>query len=343
MKLHLKLNNKDNKYWDMSKPLSYGAFLHEILGGRGIGKTTSALRYAFTKYNKTGEQFIYLRRYKTEIKTFVSKNSLNKIVDGTFFKGDGAGGYNVCCEDDIVGYCIPLSVTRSYKSTNFDRVTTIIYDEAIVARGGRYVYLPSEVTIFLEFISTVVRTRDNVKIFILGNNEDLFNPFNEYFNIPLFEGRIYHDKKRKIYIELAKNSPVLLEDEKKTSMYSLIEGTDYGKYHYENAILTNKKGEVISKPLNLSLYCRFVISKETLNLYTYNDKDDIYIYVERKDKEIIDNYSLILYDKKGINYFWVNQYRSTVFQFVNRLYYTDRISYNDERAVNIFAYVMEEF
>ena len=343
MKLHLKLNNKDGIYWDMSKPLSYNAFLHLIMGGRGIGKTTQGFTYCFSKYNKNREQFIYLRRYKTEIKTFVSKNSLNKIVDGTFFKGDGAGGYNVCCEDDIVGYCIPLSVTRSYKSTNFDRVTTIIYDEAIVARGGRYVYLPNEVIMFLEFISTVVRTRTNVRIFILGNNEDLFNPYTEYFNIPLFKGRIYYDPERKIYIELAKNSPKLLEEEKKTSLFDLLQGTDYAGYHYENKLLNDGKGNIIERPNNLSLYARLTFQKETLNLYTYTKENNIWLYVERKEKLIYDDYTFKIYSSQGIHYFNIDRYKKSIGNFVYRLYYDDRIGYCDERAVSLLAYVVENF
>ena len=163
MKLPLKLNNENDIYYNCTKPYSYNMFWHMIDGGRGIGKTTTFLIDGLHQVEK-GYQFIYLRRYKSEIKEFIHKDSMSKIIDGVVYKGDGNGGYTMLLGDIILGYIVPLSVQRSYKSSNFDKVNRIIYDEAIVRQSATYRYLQNEVTDLFEFMSTVFRTRTNVKV-----------------------------------------------------------------------------------------------------------------------------------------------------------------------------------
>ena len=89
----MKLVNNDI-YWNPTKCMSYDLFLNLLLGGRGIGKTTGLNIQRTTNYFKDGSQFIYLRRYKNEIKQFTKKNTLNQVFDGYMYKGDGIGGYS---------------------------------------------------------------------------------------------------------------------------------------------------------------------------------------------------------------------------------------------------------
>ena len=47
---------------------SYNKFLNFIIGGRGIGKTYGFKKDCISRYKKKGKQFLYLRRYKTDLK-----------------------------------------------------------------------------------------------------------------------------------------------------------------------------------------------------------------------------------------------------------------------------------
>ena len=58
-------------YYNVDSALSYNALFTMIMGGRGIGKTYSAKKRAIKNFLTKGEQFIYLRRYKTELKKSV--------------------------------------------------------------------------------------------------------------------------------------------------------------------------------------------------------------------------------------------------------------------------------
>ena len=340
MKPLLKLSNNTDVYYTCLKCFSYNYFMNVICGGRGIGKTTSFLIYGVNRVFDKNEEFIYLRRYKPEIKEFASKDSLAPILDGVAYKGDGNGGYTMIYENTKLGYAIPLSVTSSYKSVNFSKVGLIIYDEAILPRGGSYHYLKNEVEMLLEFVSTVFRTRTNTRVVILGNNADLFNPFFSYFNIPSFDG-IYTDKSRGLYCELAKNSPKLLELEEKTPLYKLIKDTSYGEYHYDNKVLGSVDAKIIPKPSGTRLFIRLVMNYDTLNLYTYWLNGEEHLYCERREKVIDDKVTYPIMEDGNPNYYYIDLVRRKFKGYLHRLYFNKLMEFNDEKASDIFYWIID--
>lgn len=349
MKQHSKSGHKFKKiipkltlnptYYNLNKFFSYtDLFMAMIDGGRGIGKTTSAFIKAIINSNK-GEEFIYLRRYKPEIKDFVNQDSLSPIVEGIRYRGDGTGGYMCYHEDHKIGNLIALSTSRSYKSVDFSKVTLIIFDEAFVKQGTSYRYLKGEVIMLLEFVSTVVRTRTNVKVILFGNNEDMFSPYHSYFNIPTFEN-IYIDKEHGIYCEHAKNSLELLELEKKTGLHKLIKDTSYGDYHYDNKLINAERVIIGNKPNNAVLLFRICMNKQTINAYTYYD-NDMHMYIEYRDKPINDNITYTMLEDGKINYFNIDLYRKRLKSFVNTFYYNNRIIYSDSKGGALLGWVIE--
>lgn len=65
------------KYYRLRKCLSYNRYLNILIGGRGIGKTYQLKKYVIEQYLKSKKQFVWVRRYKTEIK---------ETTDGFFTK-----------------------------------------------------------------------------------------------------------------------------------------------------------------------------------------------------------------------------------------------------------------
>lgn len=59
-------------YYDLSKVLSYSALLNILIGERGTGKTYSVSKFAISQFIKKQEQFVYVRRYKNELKRGVT-------------------------------------------------------------------------------------------------------------------------------------------------------------------------------------------------------------------------------------------------------------------------------
>ena len=345
MKLPLKLSNDNDIYWSTKKFNSYypDIWLDIAIGGRGIGKTTGAFIDVGNRFNKRGEEFIYLRRYKPELKKFVAKKSLDAVYDGIVYK-PAADMWTFSFENKVVGYGIALSTGVDFKSVNFDKVTTIIYDEATLKRHSQKRYLTDEVTMLLEFISSVVRTRTNYRVLILGNNVDLYNPYFEYFSVPTFKG-VYIDRKRGLMCELPKNSPKLLEMEKKTPLYKLIHDTSYGRYHYDNEVLGSAtEPSIIAEPKEIRNFVKVVIRGSTLFITFYTDERTKCqrFYVYRKDYEA--KGSNVYYLTKGneVNYFYLDYFKKRCKAILNRFYYDDRIDFDEKKTADIFSAMMED-
>lgn len=341
MKLHLKLNNDNDIYYSCRKCYSYDFFMAYIDGGRGIGKTTTFLIQGMKEVIKGGE-FMYVRRYKPEIKKFVAKSPLSLIVDGVTYKGFGEGGYCMYIEDTVIGYAIPLSTQQAYKSVNFEKVKLIIFDEAIIKPSGTARYLKDEVTdYFLELVSTVQRTRTDLRVVVMGNNVDLFSPYASFFDLPMYD-TIYYDKDRRLYCEHAKNSPKLIELEKKTGLYGLIKNTAYGDYHYDNKVLTNNTYTITQKPENVTLMFRLTVDKQTINIYQHYVGNNSYLYCELRNKYIDDDITYHLFDKGKINYLDANRYKMKLVKYMYRHYFNKRIAYSDDKVGAIISWLIEE-
>lgn len=339
MKLPLKLNNENDIYFNCKKPYSYGAYFIGIDGPRGTGKSTTFI-IDMLKQCEKGKEFVWIRRYKPEIKEIVHKDFLKETIDGIVYKGDGNGGYHVIYEDQLLGYLIPLVKYRDYKSTQFPNVNRIIFDEAFVRETIAYRYLADEVISFWEMVSTIVRTRKDYKIILMANNEDLFNPYYQYFKVPIFE-KTYVDSKRGLYFEHVKPTEKFIKMQQETPLFQMISGTSYGDYHYGNAnIKANKEIKIIKKPSTSNLMFRLEINGKTLNCYTFNNSG-LSLFIEYRDKIIDDNITYHLAKDNHPNYYYVDLYKKKLKSFVNKLYYGDNTIYADtELAGTLFQWVL---
>lgn len=231
--------------------LTYNCLFNFILGNRGCGKTYWSKTWAIKDFLKNGNQFIYLRRYKEELKK--NKIFFNDILDDfkdVDFKVKNRDYY---INDKIAGTALSLSTAKIEKSTSFPKVNKIIFDEFILDKGTYY-YLPDEVINFLELYETVSRMRD-VKVFFLSNAITIMNPYFSYFEIKLpYNSNIKHEND--ILIELV-NNPDFIEAKEQTRFGKLIKNTKYGNYAINNQFLRDDN-TFIEKKSSKSQY-RFTI------------------------------------------------------------------------------------
>lgn len=179
------------KYYSLKKILKKEATYNIIFGERSNGKTYASLQYVLEKYFKNGEQFVYVRRWSEDIRPKRMSNLFNSHLDlleqlsggkytGIYYR---VGVFYLCTFDehgkpiyndnDILGYAFSLSETEHNKANSYPKVTTIIFDEFLTSNY----YLPDEFILFMNTISTIVRNRTNVKIFMLGNTVNKFCPY----------------------------------------------------------------------------------------------------------------------------------------------------------------------
>lgn len=178
-------------YWSAHDILTRNAMFNFVLGGRGCGKTFDSKVRRIRHFIKTGNTFIYMRRYMTE---FEDKQDFFKEVVDYFpqweFKVDGMRGYmRHSTPDDepdekwrVVVYFVTLSTHITKKSVSYQDVDWIVFDEFII--DVRYLsYLPNEVKDFQDFYNTVDRWNDRVRVMFLANAVSIVNPYFLAYNI----------------------------------------------------------------------------------------------------------------------------------------------------------------
>lgn len=256
---------------DYDRICSFAALLVFLLAERGVGKTYGATKAVINDFLKHGHQFVYLRRYKTELDESVPKffdaiRANEEFPDHTFkVKG------NVFMIDDMVaGYAIPLSTSKILKSTSFPLVRTIIFDEFTITTGI-YRYLPHEVEDMLDLIETIGRMRDNIRVWFLGNSTTLYNPYFNYWNLSIpYESEYKTFQDGTILVYYAKNE-AYREAKRKTKFGKLISGTKYGDFAIDNKFLQDSNSFVHKRPAYAKLFFNLKLEGNTFGIWFDND------------------------------------------------------------------------
>lgn len=192
------------------------------IGGRGIGKSYSALRELAIGMPEN-EKWIYMRRTGTEIDACATEfgnpfKTINKdfgtlIVPSSGGKSVAKYFYNQIDEDNPIlsGYGVALSTFAGLRSMDLSDVTVVVFDEFIPERQVKR--MKAEGDALLNFYETVNRNRElqgrpPLKLILLANAIDLANPILETLGIiSELENMISHGEHRRtlpergLYIE----------------------------------------------------------------------------------------------------------------------------------------------
>ena len=264
--------NGESIFYNYDKLFSYNFLMAFVIGERGCGKTFNAKVACLKKFIRTGEQFIYLRRYKTELDTSLQ----------TFWNDLQSNGYfedyelkvkknkmltEFKCNGKTCGYAVPLSTANILKSTAFPKVKTIIFDEFILdSSSGTYHYLRNEVEMVLDIIETVGRLRD-IQVLFLGNAVSVANPYFAYFDLELpYNSEFKTFKDGAILVNYIKNLKYR-EAKKKSRFGKLIEDTNYGKYAIDNEFLRDNMTFVEKRPPDAYFYGLIIVNKMHIGIW----------------------------------------------------------------------------
>lgn len=179
-------------YYRLTKIDKNKAQYNVIYGERSNGKTYAVMEKALQSYIKSGEQFVYLRRWSEDIKAkrmakLLTDFSGQKILDMTAYKWDrivlrSQGFYfakydegidSLVLDSEPCGYAVAISEWEHGKGEKYPKVTLICFDEFIT----RTTYFPNEFVLFCNVLSTIIRDRNNVTIYMLGNTVNQYCPY----------------------------------------------------------------------------------------------------------------------------------------------------------------------
>lgn len=185
---------KKPKFYSLDKINAKDCTYNLVIGERSNGKTYGVLKYAIQNYFETGGgQLAIVRRWQEDIRgkraseifsALLINNEVEALSGGEFtgiyyyaskfyFCNYDDSGKPIYNDGDIFAHAFALSDTEHNKSISFPLIKTIMFDE-FLTRGT---YLKDEFILFMNTISTIVRQRTDVKIYMLGNTVNKYSPY----------------------------------------------------------------------------------------------------------------------------------------------------------------------
>lgn len=180
------------KYYSLERIDKTNADYRIIVGERSNGKTYAVLCKILENYVKKKKQGALIRRFDLDIRGYRADTLYNSIVENGVVDKLTKGKYNsvfhfrrrwylcrVCngerVDQDSTPFLYGFSITQMEhdKSTSYPNVTLIFFDEMIT----RKMYLPNEFTDFMNVLSTIIRLRDDVVIYMVGNTLNKHCPY----------------------------------------------------------------------------------------------------------------------------------------------------------------------
>lgn len=182
------------KYYSLKKILANNCLYNVIFGERSNGKTFACLDLVLKDFCGSGykNQAAIIRRMDTDFKQGRGQNYFKNVVaaglvskytygqwEDIFYK---SGAWFLCrydengkreCMETPLAYAFYLSGSEHDKGNSYPYVKTIIFDEFI----SRYGYLPDEFVLFTNTLSTIIRQRGDVRVFMLGNTVNKYCPY----------------------------------------------------------------------------------------------------------------------------------------------------------------------
>ena len=236
-------------YYTSNKIDTYNRLFNFVVGLRGVGKT-----YHFTeKVLRKGIEvkkpvFVWVRRMIKDIDAI--KHSWMNDVEHLFPDWMITTQNNAVFithrktkQKYCVGYFIALSDYIRAKSRPYPYVQYVVFDEFLLEDGK---YLTNEVNNFLNLVHSIIRLRENCKVYLLGNASSMINPYFDFFkvsgnnlinNFVKGENFVIENCDYQEYRNAVINS----------KLGGVINGTNYGKYAIDNKFLLDDITDV--KPI----------------------------------------------------------------------------------------------
>lgn len=345
------------KYYSPRKIIEKNCTYNVIFGERSNGKTYSILKYALEQWEQNGGQLAIVRRWKEDItgrrasdifSALNANGEIARITKGkyqaiTYWAGKfyfcnynedtGKAIYN---DQDCFGYCFALSDSEHNKSISYPKITTILFDEFLTNK----VYFPDEFVLFMNTVSTIVRQRTNVKIFMLGNTVNKYCPYFTEMGLnhvlEMKQGSIdvytYGDSELKVAVEYCSST----QSTKKNNFYFAFNNP---KLH----MITSGAWELDIYPHlprkykpNEIIFTYFILFSDNIyqcEIVNDNKTGEMFTFIHQKTTPLKDTDSDLIY---SLEFSYKLNYNRSVYKPINKLqerilwfFKTDRVFYQD--------------
>lgn len=343
----------ENGYYSYEDIDETNAQYRMIVGERSNGKTYGALMKIIENYVDNNKQGAYIRRYRedfigkrgqTLFSSIESSGEIERLTNGEY---NGVKYYAGCWYlkyqegnekpvTDPKPFCYGFAVNSMEhdKSTSYPNVTTVVFDEFL----SRSFYLVNEFVLFMNVVSTIVRQRDDVVVYMLGNTVSTYCPYFKEMGITsikdMKQGDIdiysYGESGLKVAVEYA---PALSNEIKKSTDYFAFDNPSLqmiteGSWEFD--LYPHMKYKY--KPKDVKLYYFILFDDELLQCEIIRNKDGLYTNIHRKTTEL--KYSKdILYtpevDANPYHYRRINKPNNEKTKLIYELLKSEKVFFQD--------------
>lgn len=277
-----------NGYPDIEEWTSQGVPFIFCVGGRGTGKTYSALLYAY----RSGKKFMFMRNSQTQVERLMKpqfsvfkKINEDQHIDVAIVKDGQTGIYLDQTDPDNVkpiGYLAALSVFHNFRGPDLSDVDICVFDEFIPEAQERVV----KATVFLNAYETMNRNRelDNkppITTLFLANSNKLDNPmFVELGLVRQAEKMVrkgieYVINRDRGYMIIMLNKSPISEAKQNTALYRLV-GSQSSFYRMSLSNSFNLADTHLIKPLRLEEF-KPVVNVGEITVYQHKSNGTYYV------------------------------------------------------------------
>lgn len=357
-----------NKYYSLDKILEYNATYNMVVGERSNGKTYAVLKYAIDDYfNGSGGELALVRRWDEDIRPNKANQMFNAHIEndviaelsegeytgitysaGKFYfcnydEDDGRPIYN---DNDVFGYTFAVSQGEHYKSLSYPNINTILFDE-FMTKGTT---LKDEFTLFMNIVSTIVRRRDNVKIFMLGNTVNKYSPYFKEMGLTnmsdMIQGTIdlytYGDSELSVAVEYPKSNG----ESKPSDKYFAFDNPKLKMITsgaWELDIYPHLPVKYVPKDVELTYFIKF--DDSVFQCEIIEAEGELFTYIHEKTTPIKNENEDIVY---SLEYSHRHNYSRSIYKATHRFgkiiasfFHTDKVFYQDNHVGNAISNYLE--
>lgn len=257
---------------------------------RGYGKTYGMKKNVINQWDKHKKRFAYLFRRPVNLQELAESGS-NPFSD--FNEDNGRSIYwkrrgffeqthDEESKKDIenqIGYNFIISKYASYKPSSYRDVSRIWFDECVIEHDSEETYLTKEPDKLQNICDTIIRNRDDVRVYLTCNALEAYNPYAIKWDLQIpRDGSYIWVSPNRMYLVYFRVPQEFIEARKNTLFGRAVSELDYAKFSFGNQFVSGNDLFIIKKPKGCKYM--FTINSESYPLgvwtngrYIYIDKD----------------------------------------------------------------------
>lgn len=259
------------QYIDIATLLNSRYPFEIFMGGRGVGKTYSALRYAINQSRDNGRKFLFSRRQKTDLEELADNSIMKTELGNPFaylnqdygwkygikFISDKQAGIFWRDRTENDGFLYSDQIGYAAALTSFGRIKGAAYPDCDLWIIDEFVpephipFIKSEGELMARAYETIARNRElkgipPLKVIMLSNSENIYIPLLKTLGIVSDVEKMIRSGKevrywpsRGLSFHMLKTPDSLEKAREQTALSRLMKGTSYYDMAYGNQFSYN--------------------------------------------------------------------------------------------------------